>query len=98
MAHGLPVITTSLGATGLGGEADEHYLVAETDDEFAASYQRLVEDRALWQRLSDNGRLLAQERFNPSTAVQPLLDWLEPYGASPKSTQHTLVTSSKMRA
>ena len=98
MAHGLPVITTSLGATGLGGEAGEHYLLAETDAEFAASYQRLVEDKELWQRLSDNGRLLVQERFNPSTAVRPLLDWLEPHGVTTRTTQRKSATSSKLRA
>lgn len=96
MAHGLPIITTSLGATGLGGEAGEHYLVAETDAEFAACYRRLVEDHELWQRLSDNGRLLVRERFNPTTAVQPLLDWLEPYGVTPKSKRHEPATSSKL--
>lgn len=76
LAHGLPVISSPLSATGLGATDGEHLLIARTDEEFVDCYARLVADDALWQRLSDNGRALVRERFDPAVGVRPLLDWL----------------------
>jgi GT2 family glycosyltransferase len=96
MAHGLPVITSTIGATGLGGRDGEHYLAAVTDEEFAACYQRLRDDADLWQRLSDNGRALVRERFDPAVATRPLLEWLDVRTGPTAAIRPTDATHAKM--
>jgi polysaccharide biosynthesis protein PslH len=75
MASGMAVVTTPLGARGLGATADEHLLVAEEDDAFAAAAHRAMTDPALRARLGRAARDLvcseerAQERALPLNAV-----------------------------
>ncbi len=76
MAAGLPVVTTPLGATGLGAIDGEDILVGESDDELVELYLRLVSDDALWERVSQNGQALVRERFEPDVATAPLRAWL----------------------
>jgi len=56
MAHGLPVVTTSVGAEGMDLENGKHLLVADTAEEFAAAVLRLETDNDLWRHLQANGR------------------------------------------
>ncbi|HEY8280015.1 MAG TPA: glycosyltransferase, partial [Bdellovibrionota bacterium] len=56
LAAGLPVVTTALGASGMGLTHEENCLVAETAEEFADAIHRLHTDEVLWNRLSTNGR------------------------------------------
>ncbi len=55
LAHGLPVVTTSIGAEGLGLVNDQHVLIADTPDEFATAVERLYGDEELWHRLRREG-------------------------------------------
>ncbi|WP_112310932.1 glycosyltransferase [Pseudogemmobacter bohemicus] len=55
MAHGLPVVTTSVGAEGMALTDGENVLIADSPEEMAAAVQRLYTDAALWQRLALNG-------------------------------------------
>jgi hypothetical protein len=55
MAHGLPVVATTVGAEGMGLRPGEHILVADREEEFAAEVLRLLRDDALWARLSEQG-------------------------------------------
>jgi glycosyltransferase involved in cell wall biosynthesis len=64
MAAGVPVISTRLGAEGLDLVPEEHFLAAETPEEFAAAVHRLLASPQLWQRLSETGRRLARDRFD----------------------------------
>lgn len=56
LGRGLPVVTTNIGAEGMRLEDGVHALLADDPEAFAAAVIRLLEDRALWQRLQDNGR------------------------------------------
>lgn len=56
LAHGLPVITTAVGAQGFGLVDGVDALLAETPEEFAAAIERLSSDDELWATLSANGR------------------------------------------
>jgi colanic acid/amylovoran biosynthesis glycosyltransferase len=48
----------------------------------AAQLVRLLEDRGLWKRLSDEGYRTAVEWFSPDRNVSDLLDWIEKGGAA----------------
>jgi GT2 family glycosyltransferase/glycosyltransferase involved in cell wall biosynthesis len=77
LAAGLPVVTTSIGAEGMGLVHGSHCLIADDADTFAAHAARLHSDRVLWAALAASGRHLVAERWSPSAArnrVQAVLD------------------------
>jgi glycosyltransferase involved in cell wall biosynthesis len=51
---GVPVVSTSIGAEGLGAQDGVHLLIADTPEEFAAACLRLIEDDALAAALAAN--------------------------------------------
>lgn len=51
-----PVVSTSIGAEGLGLRHDEHLLVSDEPDAFAREAARLLRDRDLRRRLAEAGR------------------------------------------
>lgn len=55
LAHGTPVVSTPMGAEGMGLEAGVDVLEAETPEGFAEAVVRLYEDDALWAALSEAG-------------------------------------------
>ena len=65
MAFGLPVVTTSVGAEGMGLVDGEHALVADDPEGFAEAVLRLYRDDELWERLSTGARELAAEAWSP---------------------------------
>lgn len=62
-AAGRPVVSTPLGAEGLGAGDGEHLLLASGATEFAAAVCRLLSDDALARRLGAAGRRLFEQRF-----------------------------------
>lgn len=52
ISHGLPVITTPIGAEGMGLHHGKHALIAMDAGDFADSVVRLYGDEALWRHLS----------------------------------------------
>jgi glycosyltransferase involved in cell wall biosynthesis len=77
LAAGLPVVTTPVGAEGLGAESGRHLLIADDDASFAAAVAEVLRDDELWQRLSDEGQKLAEVRFAPRIAQEVLTRALE---------------------
>jgi glycosyltransferase involved in cell wall biosynthesis len=77
MAAGLPVISTHLGAEGLGLRHEEHVLYADQPEEFATAAKRLVSDPPLWSRLAENGMRLVQEKYDWSALGLRLLSHYE---------------------
>jgi glycosyltransferase involved in cell wall biosynthesis len=51
IAAGVPVVTTSIGAEGMGFVDGEHALIADEPAEFAAAIVRLYRDEDLWRTL-----------------------------------------------
>jgi polysaccharide biosynthesis protein PslH len=62
-AAGRAVVSTTLGAEGLGARDGEHLLLADHAEQFAAAVLRLLNDHALRARLGDAGRALYEEQF-----------------------------------
>jgi glycosyltransferase involved in cell wall biosynthesis len=56
LAHGLPVVTTTIGAEGMRLVDGEHVLIADNPEAFAAAAIRLANDDQLWKRLRARGR------------------------------------------
>lgn len=69
---GRAVVSTSLGAEGLGAEHEKHLLIADDANAFAESVLRLLADSKLRQRLADAGRELYLNHFTWPVAWQAL--------------------------
>ncbi|HKG11881.1 MAG TPA: glycosyltransferase [Pyrinomonadaceae bacterium] len=65
LAHGLPVVTTNVGAAGLALRDGEEALIADSPEDLAAASVRLYTDAALWRRLSDKGYEHVERHFSP---------------------------------
>ena len=76
MASGLPIVTTPIGAEGLGAADGSDLLIAEDDDAFVAAVARLYGDDELWTQMSWAGLRLAGERFGPRVAREALAEIL----------------------
>lgn len=76
LSYGLPVVTTPIGAEGLDAADGEQLLVGLSDVELADRTIRVLRDRDLWQRLSQNGRELVLGRCAPQLIQERLLELL----------------------
>jgi hypothetical protein len=56
MAMGVPVVTSRIAAGGVDAVAQEHFLVAETPEEYSAAVLRIIDDPAERSRLAQAGR------------------------------------------
>ena len=65
LAYGLPVVTTSIGAEGIGLRHAEQALIADTPEDFAAAVVRLYRDKDLWTRLAESGYHHLEQHFSP---------------------------------
>ena len=79
LASGLPVVTTSIGAEGMGLQnGDGGTLVADDPEAFADHVARLYADRNLWNQLSAQGRQHIESHFTPhciARQLKTILDW-----------------------
>jgi glycosyltransferase involved in cell wall biosynthesis len=79
-AHGVPVVSTTVGAEGLDVVDGRHVLIADGADELAANICRLVESISERERLVAAGHALLAERYLPAAMRTTLghLHLLEP--------------------
>src|SRR5271156_3361256 len=64
LAHGVPLVTTTVGADGMALRHNETALIADTPQEFADAAVRVYEDAVLWSRLAQQGRDHILEDFS----------------------------------
>ena len=64
MSYGLPVVTTSIGAQGLGGTNRVDLLVGDTAKEFQESVRLIYSDARAWTNISEAGKSLVSRRFS----------------------------------
>lgn len=64
IAYGLPVVTTTIGAEGMGLVDGQHMLLADTPRAFADAVIRLYFDSDLWRRLSAGALDHLQEHYS----------------------------------
>jgi O-antigen biosynthesis protein len=72
MAMGLPVVTTSIGAEGMGLVDGTHVVVADDAHAFAEAVLRLYHDDALWASLSVEGHRLVAREWSPEAMTTRL--------------------------
>ncbi len=66
LAHGLPVVTTPVGAEGIPARDGAEIVVAETAAGFADAVVRLLTDGERWRELSRGGRRFAERELSPA--------------------------------
>ncbi|EGV19411.1 glycosyltransferase [Thiocapsa marina] len=76
LALGLPVVTTSVGAEGMGLTHEVEAMVSEDPGDFASSVIRVCLDNDLWGRLSSAGQALVAQRFSKEAAERALIPLL----------------------
>jgi GT2 family glycosyltransferase len=74
LSYGLPVVTTSVGASGMGFANEHQAMIADTPEEFAAAVVRVHTDRHLWQQLSDAGYEHIEKHFSPEVVEKTIVD------------------------
>lgn len=74
LAHGRPVVSTTLGAEGLALRDGEHLLVGDTADDLAHALAGLLADADLAARLAASGRARVQEAYTPEALARALAD------------------------
>jgi GT2 family glycosyltransferase/ubiquinone/menaquinone biosynthesis C-methylase UbiE len=72
MASGLPVVATPLAAEGMSLTDGENILVAEDAEAFAEAIVKLYQDEALWNRINQNGLVLAENAWGAEAAWKNL--------------------------
>ncbi len=80
LANGLPVVTTTIGAEGLGAEDGREMLIADDPDEFAERVARAYRDDQLWSELSVAGQRLVERTCSPATLRERLRELLADEG------------------
>jgi glycosyltransferase involved in cell wall biosynthesis len=65
LSYGLPVVTTSVGAEGMGLKGECEVIIGNTPRELAMGLIRVYEDADLWLRLSDNGYNHIAQHYTP---------------------------------
>ena len=70
MAMGCPVVSTSVGVEGLPLAPDQHYLRADTADEFAKAVVRLLKNEDLRNTLSRRTRQYVENNFSFTKVAQ----------------------------
>jgi glycosyltransferase involved in cell wall biosynthesis len=86
MSHGLPVVTTSVGAEGLSIRPGVDVMVADDVEEFARAVESLYLDRETWKRIQANGRGVIERHYTADqfeSAVRTLLDFAPPSEEAP---------------
>lgn len=68
MAHGLPVVATSIACEGMGLENRRDVLIADTAERFAAAIVELYDDGELWRRLAAGGRANIEALYSMAAA------------------------------
>jgi glycosyltransferase involved in cell wall biosynthesis len=71
-AAGRAVVSTTLGSEGLGGQHEQHLLIADTAEDFAEAVSILLKSRSLRLRLGSAGRNLFETSLTWQTAWKRL--------------------------
>lgn len=65
LAHGLPVVTTSIGSEGIGLRHEHETMIANDEEAFAQMVVQVYRSPELWQRLSDKGHKHIEKLYSP---------------------------------
>jgi O-antigen biosynthesis protein len=69
MAHGIPVVTSSIGAEGFGLTPGLDVMIGDDPTSFATAIFELYSQKDLWQRVALNSRLRIEQHFTPEVVA-----------------------------
>ena len=72
MSYGLPSVTTTIGAEGLGLEDGNNAFIADSPEEFARRVIELYKDGDTWNKISKNSSAWMKSNFTPEIAKKKL--------------------------
>lgn len=72
LAHGVPVVTTTAGLSGIKPELKPRFIVGDQPSEFAVAIDRLISDNGLYLDYSENLNRIFKEHFTTEVAAQTL--------------------------
>ena len=93
-----PVVSTTLGAEGLGGMPGRHLLIADDPSDFANSVLRVLQEPQLGAQLGREGRALAVERFSWQGAAAALEAFIRQTLARRDAASASPTRNSELRA
>ena len=64
MGYGLPVVTTTIGAEGIGLTHQQNALIADGRQDFAEAIVKLYTDERLWKKLSQESIALIEKNYS----------------------------------
>ncbi|ARU56170.1 glycosyltransferase [Oleiphilus messinensis] len=77
MAMGVPVVCSSLASGGIDAVANEHFLVADTPEEYAANLVKLMQDTNERSRLAESGRQRVLDNHNWPASMEKMRSIVE---------------------
>ena len=95
MAVGLPVVATSLAAEGMSLNNCENILVADGAEDFASTIAKLYQDESLWNRISKNGPMFAEQAWGSEAAWNILAAIIADLGINVTRNTYTLTLYSE---
>ncbi|MHB1696715.1 MAG: glycosyltransferase [bacterium] len=78
LRHGVPLVTTSIGAQGLNGLNTAAFVV-DTPEQFADAAIKLLKDDDLWEKYAKEGQMYAQTHFSKQSMIESLKPLFEKY-------------------
>jgi glycosyltransferase involved in cell wall biosynthesis len=72
MAHGIPVVTTTIGAEGFGLTHGVDVLIADDPESFAKAVAQLYSQQELWETVARNARLRIEKDFTPAVIAETI--------------------------
>ena len=97
LAAGVPCISTTVGAEGMGLTHGTDVLIADSAETMAAEVLRLCADAKLWTDLSRAGQAFVAREYSPETTRQRLLRLMAKVGVEPFSGQCPLDGQTERR-
>ena len=80
MAHGLPVVTTSIGNEGIEAVPGQDLFIADTPDEFSKKVTLLLKDKDLRTKIGEAGKRFVMEQFNLEQVIEKIdMVWRQPF-------------------
>lgn len=70
MAHGLPLVTTSIGAEGFGLTNGVNALIEDDPQMFAGAVLKLYSQKELWQTLAKGSHRIIEKHFTPEITAE----------------------------
>jgi len=70
MSMELPVVSTSIGISGIESENNIHFLLADNPDDFKKCIIRLIDDKSLRNKIGNNARLFVDKNYSWEKSMQ----------------------------